>query len=58
MSMHLLYKSKQVFFIYYAANRYSFEIVDFRTYFDFINHFDLKSFWLDSNLKVQILIKN
>ena len=44
--MHLLYKSKQVFFIYYAANRYSFEIFDFRTYFDF------KSFWLDSNLKV------
>ena len=52
MSVHLLYKSKQVFFIYYAANRYSFEIIDFRTYFDFINHFDFKRFWLDSNLKV------
>ena len=45
MSMHLLYKFKQVFFfflIYYAATWYSFEISDFISFFDFINHFDFK----------------
>ena len=35
-----------IIFIYYATNWYSFEIIDFVSYFDFINHFDFKSFGL------------
>ena len=49
--MHLLYKFKQVYlfiylFNYYAATWYSFEISDFISDFNFINHFDFKSFGL------------
>ena len=33
-----------MFFIYYAATWNSFEIRDFISYCDFIDHFDLKSF--------------
>ena len=53
--MHLLYKFKQVhfllFFIYYATAWYSFEISDFISYCDFINHFFFISLG-DSDLKV------
>ena len=61
MSVHLLYKLKQVyyflFFIYYAASWYSFEISDCISYFDFINHFDFKSFGLILIKKFKFILK-
>ena len=61
MSVHLLYKLKQVdyflFFIYYAASWYSFEISDCISYFNFINHFDFKSFGLILIKKFKFLLK-
>ena len=50
--MHLLYKFKRVLFIYlfwffiYYTSWYSFEISDFMSCFDFLNHFGFKRFGL------------